>query len=417
MTDPSLKSIAAALPEQRRLELAKRKERRATKATALAVIAAGYTLKALITAFRKSDTEAVLKAHGIASIGKTAAEKKGELRAACAKASAQRQTNAAKPKVSLRPSHQAPIAEAVRLWDGNDWEARIQLLLKRRYKLGDYQEVPARHKGDLGIEGFSRPDAHAYQCYAAYDFQSIKKRYENQRDKMTEDIGKFIAYKQLLSQILHPIKIRHWIFAVPHFDSRDLILHAAKKSKEVRALRLPYVDSRNFQISIVDEDFFAVERSQLLAAGAVQLNIGMQKATRKSVDAWSKSNGALAARVKMKIQDHPNLSAQSQRNELYERMVSWYLEGLQVASFLQNNEPHLYEELEKIRYSHEQRLMYESIVGDTGDSAFLLKTLKELTDSLSQSLNMIPQHTIDSIARGAIADWLAQCPMKFKSGS
>ena len=41
----------------------------------------------------------------------------------------------------------------VRLWEGEEWEKQIQRLLKMHYGPGNYQEVPAKHVGDFGIEG------------------------------------------------------------------------------------------------------------------------------------------------------------------------------------------------------------------------------------------------------------------------
>ena len=49
--------------------------------------------------------------------------------------------------------------------DGTTWERRVKTWLRLRYPGGDFEEVPADHGGDWGIEGFSR-DGIAYQCYA-----------------------------------------------------------------------------------------------------------------------------------------------------------------------------------------------------------------------------------------------------------
>ena len=41
-----------------------------------------------------------------------------------------------------------------RQFTGNSWEVLCQKILHLRYK-GDYQKVPDRFRGDLGIEGFT----------------------------------------------------------------------------------------------------------------------------------------------------------------------------------------------------------------------------------------------------------------------
>jgi len=56
-------------------------------------------------------------------------------------------------------------------------------LLKRHHGHTNYQEVPAKHGGDLGLEGFSTNGC-AYQCYAAQGYRDTNSLYEAQRDKM-----------------------------------------------------------------------------------------------------------------------------------------------------------------------------------------------------------------------------------------
>lgn len=72
---------------------------------------------------------------------------------------------------------------SIQTWSGEEWENFIQRLLKRHHGHTNYQEVPAKHGGDLGLEGFSTNGC-ASQCYAAQGYRDTNSLYEAQRDKM-----------------------------------------------------------------------------------------------------------------------------------------------------------------------------------------------------------------------------------------
>src|SRR5262245_44850065 len=124
--------------------------------------------------------------------------------------------------------------------DGNQWERRVNGWLHLRYPGGRYEEVPAEHKGDYGIEGFSR-DGIAYQCYAPRGPLKVKELYENQRRKLTEDINKFINRKADLGKLFGDLKIKSWCLVVPDHRSAKLVQHATEKAQLVQSKSLPYV--------------------------------------------------------------------------------------------------------------------------------------------------------------------------------
>lgn len=150
----------------------------------------------------------------------------------------------------------------VRFWEGEEWEKHIQLLLKRHYGPGNYQEVPAKHVGDFGIEGYSINGC-AYQCYATQEPCTTQQRYDAQRDKITTDIGKFIRNEPELVKLFGGTLIRRWILIVPVSESASLVQHASKKSKEVLRAGLPYV-SDDFKVIIDTDSCFAKEINELV---------------------------------------------------------------------------------------------------------------------------------------------------------
>src|SRR5690349_8707017 len=105
--------------------------------------------------------------------------------------------------------------------DGATWERRVKGWLRLRYP-GEFEELPADHGGDFGIEGFSR-DGIAYQCYAPKSRLKAKDLYENQRTKITEDINKFIKNSNNLSKVFKGLKIHSWWLVVPEHKSAKLV--------------------------------------------------------------------------------------------------------------------------------------------------------------------------------------------------
>ena len=117
--------------------------------------------------------------------------------------------------------------------DGNNWERRVKAWLRLRHP-GTFEEVPSDHHGDFGIEGFSR-DGIAYQCYAQKSVLKTKDLYENQRNKITEDINKFINNSDELTKLFKDLKIHSWWLVVPEHKSGKLVQHASEKAALVRS--------------------------------------------------------------------------------------------------------------------------------------------------------------------------------------
>jgi len=187
------------------------------------------------------------------------------------------------------------------LLDGNSWESNVKRWLRLRYP-NDFQEIPAIDDGDGGIEGFCISAQTVYQCYAALSSLDTKSLYENQRDKLTEDVNKFINNRAKLAKALPPgFQARRYCYVVPEFRSRDLVAHAQKKTAEVVAAALPYVAS-DFSVVIQQKDEFEVEQrletAKLLKN--LQLEIDDDVGDAK-VDEWAQTNNLGVQNLNRKI--------------------------------------------------------------------------------------------------------------------
>jgi len=83
------------------------------------------------------------------------------------------------------------MAADVEIWDGSDWEAHVLRLLQDQYGAENVQKVPAKHKGDCGLDHFCLEKRVVYQCYAVEEPIDVARRATKQKSKMTTDIGKF----------------------------------------------------------------------------------------------------------------------------------------------------------------------------------------------------------------------------------
>lgn len=141
------------------------------------------------------------------------------------------------------------------IWDGKEWEAHVLQLIQTEHGAHNVQKVPAKHLGDCGLDYFCLEKRLVYQCFAVEEPVDVATRALKQKSKITTDIKKFCDTGNGAAALFKDHKIKRWILAVPLHDSKDVVLHAAKKAAEVKAKNLPYVDD-DFQIVIQDRETF-----------------------------------------------------------------------------------------------------------------------------------------------------------------
>jgi hypothetical protein len=169
---------------------------------------------------------------------------------------------------------------------GEEWQNWADLLLQRHYGFTEYQKVPDQFKGDAGIEGFTITSGCAFQAYGPEEPLTTEQRFKKHQKKMTDDLRKFINNRDILSTIFGRTKIRRWVLFIPLFDSKKIVQHATKKTEEIIAANLPYVDNDNFRIVILDEEAFAVERDQLLKTNLEVVSIVPDEISHQAILEW-----------------------------------------------------------------------------------------------------------------------------------
>jgi hypothetical protein len=303
------------------------------------------------------------------------------------------------------------MEEIVRSYDGNAWESLVQKLLKLRYKLGEYQEIPAKHRGDFGLEGFSR-DGCAFQCYAAQEPLSTSDLYDKQRDKIAQDIRKFIDNCHSLEEIFDGTKIKRWLLVVPRFDSAPLVVYTHSKAEEVRQAELPYVGD-DFHIGVVTDDDFAPEIQTLARLGSVQLDLPLRNPDPQELDEWARKHSPSITKMDEKLRKIKIISSSEQRSRLRSEMIRHFLVGQNALERLKLTYPDLYEEVIRLKDVKETYLAVESLLSSDPPNRTLTNTINDFATSLAETLPGVANSTTKAFAFEAVSDWLLRCPLDF----
>ena len=293
---------------------------------------------------------------------------------------------------------------------GNEWQDWADKLLTCHYGPTEYQKISAHDRGDAGIEGYTRSEGHAYQAYGCVEPISTKDRYEAQRDKMTQDINKFINNHATIARLVGQVKITRWVLFVPHFDSKNIVAHAATKTQEVIDAKLSYV-AGTFQVCVCQEDDFMVARDLLLNAAVRKLYIEVPPTTPEQIAEWKAANEGPSEVLAEKLQRLKTLKTPKRRVEFQETVLNWFLRGQDALEALRKH-PDIYEKAQRAK-SHHEAYLARTIVSGLPSQDLLNETVKELCSTLADEVRELHRFPSEILAHEAVADWLLRCPLDF----
>lgn len=293
---------------------------------------------------------------------------------------------------------------------GVEWEAWANRLLSHHFGQTDYQRVPSKNKGDAGIEGYCISQRSVFQCYGCEEPIGVKERYEKQRAKMTEDVGKFIKNHGVLNGIFKPLKMRRWILFVPAFDSKEIAAHAATKTQEVIEAKLPYVED-DFRVMVVQESDFSVARDQLLNTTPEGLKLPLPEVSAGAIDAYTSTNDALVDRLREKLSKLPTVRTALQRDALVLNVLKRYLVGQELLEQLREY-PEVYHKVLETKSHREDSLFLSCLDGDASKGN-LSDTIRSYQEELRSEVKELHSFNVQNLAHEAVADWLIRCPLSF----
>jgi len=298
-------------------------------------------------------------------------------------------------------------------YDGNEWERRVFSWLHLKYPGGQFEEVPAEHHGDFGIDGFSR-DGIAYQCYAPQTPLKVKELYENQRNKMNQDIDKFIDNHKDLSKLFGTLKIESWWFVVPQHRSAKLVQHATSKASLVKSKRLPYVGD-NFHIHIATGEDFAVERQAAITKRVEALQLEETEVPEMEVQDWADKNDQFVQVLDRKIRAYSGETRESKIRSLRDKWIERFIAGENTLKKMQTDFPDIWEEFRVLKKRRENGLFTKYSTATAG-AAVLTETLDQFKAEIENNLpNLVS--LADELSVATVAEWLLQCPLDFPDAS
>ncbi|NEA27996.1 hypothetical protein [Actinomadura bangladeshensis] len=298
--------------------------------------------------------------------------------------------------------------QAISNWDGDEWENWCILLIRRRYGADQVQVVPAKHRGDLGIEAFTF-DGCAFQCYAAQEPTTVKDRYEKQRDKLTRDLTKLVDRQDKFLQLLGSVRINRYIFMVPFFDSHELVQHASGKTEEFRAKHLPHL-TEDFHIVVIDEDAYADVREEVIRRP--QPLVVVQDHSQDEVSAWIEANSQAVETADRKLRGV--IEHNPTRIKAIEGLITQYIKGENALSAMRDKFPDSWENTTRYRNHKEQLLIFQYPSMDISFNSLAI-IAKEIETDLGQEIPALDSMLRSALSWATIADWIMRCPLDFPS--
>lgn len=292
------------------------------------------------------------------------------------------------------------------IWDGKEWEAHVLHLLQVQYGAHNVQKVPAKHKGDAGLDYFCLHEPLVYQCYAVEEPVVVATRATKQKSKMTTDINKFCDPKGCAAVIFKGRKIKRWILAVPLHDSKDVVSHAAKKAAEVRAKNLAWVDD-DFQILIQDQETFDPETWDRRMALRKRIRPLISEPTDAEVAAVSQGDQSLADNLRVKL--GTRLPDPGALEDAVDDALRVFVQSENAKDALRSIAPEAYEDVVRLISERLRRIRMGS---GASHSDRLDAEINGLKDGILMSVPNLDLGTAETLAVGAISEWLMRCPLR-----
>ena len=296
------------------------------------------------------------------------------------------------------------------VWHGREWEDYCVSLLQKRYAIRSphsLQLVPAKDRGDLGLEAFSH-EGYGYQCYAAEEPLATGQLYEKQRDKLTTDLGKLEAKSGDIHKMLGPVVIHRYVFMVHRHDSRQLITHAQTKAAELVELGLPFI-SRDFRIVIETASDYVAERAELHAIPKPLITVPDVEAAETA--AWMSENPGLltvAGKKLAKIIDSPGT-----RDAVLETLLDQYLEGENALEKLRTFAPEGHQAVLIAKAQREKLLILKYPSASLKTQGAMVDIASAVQTAFVAANPLLDAHLAETLAWASIADWLMRCPLDF----
>jgi hypothetical protein len=296
-------------------------------------------------------------------------------------------------------------------WDPNEWEEFAYGLLSDRHGAINVMKVPARHKGDFGVDYYCLMECVAYQCYAVQEPCEVADRANKQKSKITGDLSKFCTRIEV-GTLFSGKKIGRWILLVPMHDSAQVNLHLNAKTTEVRGKKLPYVDD-DFEAMIHDQSCFDSTSRELRAAQRRDIMLPFVPPTQTDIENWTQASDPLVSALSTKLTKRLGNIDASELNKEVQKSVGYFLEKENALDALRRFAPQLHEALLGVVSRHLTGLTFHGPSVSGGPHQILRSELESLKKEIKEAVPNFSEASAFQIALGTLVEWLLRCPLDF----
>jgi len=263
--------------------------------------------------------------------------------------------------------------------------------------------------GDRAIEGYSL-DGQVYQCYAARDGFDVKQLYEHQRDKLTDDVRKFIKYQgKLLKLFPKDFSIHRYCFVVPKYESAQLVGHANLKAADIKAANMPFV-ADDFQIMVLDREDFEIERAAEQKSMLIKLNVEFSEPSLEDVSNWTAGNDRGVENLEWKIPQFGGVRSQASIRKTRDKWIRAHIRAANALNRLRAKSSEIWEDLDDVRVRLERRLEL-NYGNEAGPASAVKAAAEELAAEMQRQVPNLDRGDANDLADGIVADWLQKCSL------
>jgi hypothetical protein len=301
------------------------------------------------------------------------------------------------------------MINAVQVWNPDDWELFSLSLLQNRHGPLNVQKNPAAHKGDYGIDYYCTKEAVAYQCYSVEEPVDIATRAERQKRKITTDLGKILANHLEIKKLFLGAPIKHWILLAPLHDSKEVNLHCAKKTGDLRNAKCSAVDAL-FEVAIHDPSSFPTDAVVAGMSSLSTVKLAIPSPSQEELDTWVAGSSDLLANATQKLKKRTGLD---QVQAAVAEATRAFLQGNAMLDALRTGSPDLHEKVMSAIKSRARRLQFAGPQGGPTAGAILHTELDSLISAMQTAAPSLSDENAEQIAYGSISEWIMRCPLDF----
>ncbi|WP_204378469.1 hypothetical protein [Agaribacterium haliotis] len=268
--------------------------------------------------------------------------------------------------------------------------------------------------GDFGIEGFVLNKGIAIQCYCPDKHYTQKELYENQRDKITDDLNKLKLYESDILERIGNRKISKWIFITPQVNNHRLLRHATNKAQEIQSWRLDLLDE-NVEVLIHDAGFYATEIRELdITEGKKVSFIPREPLQQADPSQYTEYDENIARKNSYRCLDEQGNLNLRKHQKLNERTSDNWINGDKDLKKIESEASEIFFKLEKC-FTQFQIEVEEICITWTDTAEKLVEKVRsELKLRIKEAVPELNDTDRHKLANSMVSRWIALCPLELE---